>query len=74
MVLWLSVLFRYNVETREESELHLSELVIDNVTLKDNGTYQCRASNGVNPVDETGEPNLLVQGNVFMRLYSLCYR
>ncbi|XP_071521092.1 tyrosine-protein phosphatase 69D [Panulirus ornatus] len=52
---------RFSMETHQESKLHLSDLVIDNVTLKDNGTYKCVASNAVSTEDSIGEPNLLVQ-------------
>ncbi|XP_042222169.1 tyrosine-protein phosphatase 69D-like isoform X2 [Homarus americanus] len=51
----------YSMETRQESDLHLSDLLIDNVTLKDNGTYKCRASNEVGTGDPPGSPYLLVQ-------------
>ncbi|XP_045597074.1 tyrosine-protein phosphatase 69D isoform X2 [Procambarus clarkii] len=51
----------FSIETRQESELHLSDLFIDNVTLKDNGTYKCIASNEVGAGDQEGDPYLLVQ-------------
>ncbi|XP_066940417.1 tyrosine-protein phosphatase 69D [Macrobrachium rosenbergii] len=51
----------YSVETREESDLHLSDLIIDNATLKDNGSYECVASNVIGNGDQSGKPYLLVQ-------------
>lgn len=51
----------HTIETRQESELHLSDLLIDNVTLKDNGTYKCRASNEIGAGNQEGYPYLLVQ-------------
>lgn len=57
------IFYRYNVETSKESDLHLSDLLIENVTLKDNGTYECKASNTIGNGDQSGTPVLLVQGN-----------
>ncbi|XP_050718014.1 tyrosine-protein phosphatase 69D-like isoform X2 [Eriocheir sinensis] len=51
----------YTITPKQESGLHLSDLVIENVTLKDNGTYKCLASNAVGPGDMPGEPILIVQ-------------
>ncbi|XP_042869505.1 tyrosine-protein phosphatase 69D-like isoform X2 [Penaeus japonicus] len=51
----------YSVETSKESDLHLSDLLIENVTLKDNGTYECKASNTIGNSDQSGTPLLLVQ-------------
>ncbi|KAG0713924.1 Tyrosine-protein phosphatase 69D [Chionoecetes opilio] len=51
----------YTISSKQESGLHLSDLLIDNVTLKDNGTYKCVASNSVGPGDRPGEPTLIVQ-------------
>ena len=48
--------------SRNESNLHISELLIDNVTLKDNGTYQCYAENSVGYTVDTGYPYLIVHG------------
>lgn len=53
----------YTIRSKQESGLHLSDLLIDNVTLKDNGTYKCVASNSEGPGDRPGEPILIVQGN-----------
>ncbi|CAL4098877.1 unnamed protein product, partial [Meganyctiphanes norvegica] len=52
---------RFSVKSRNESSLHLSELLIENVTLKDNGTYECQASNVVDSADKVGYPQLIVQ-------------
>lgn len=52
----------YTITPRQESELHLSDLLLENVTLRDNGTYKCVANNSVGPGDKAGEPTLIVQG------------
>lgn len=57
--------YRYSVETSKESDLHLSDLLIENVTLKDNGTYECKASNTIGNSDQSGTPVLLVQGDLY---------
>ncbi|KAK3883163.1 hypothetical protein Pcinc_012496 [Petrolisthes cinctipes] len=51
----------YSVESHQESQLHLSKLIIENVTLKHNGSYECVATNSVGDGDQAGTPSLLVQ-------------
>lgn len=61
---------RFSIVMRNESNLHMTELVLDNATLKDNGTYQCYAENSVGYAPEFGQPYLIVHGE-FVGLLSL---
>ncbi|XP_076044261.1 protein tyrosine phosphatase 69D isoform X2 [Oratosquilla oratoria] len=51
---------RFKLELRNESALHMSRLSIDNVTLKDNGTYMCKAHNKVGEGDVMGTAHLTI--------------